>query len=140
MFGLYNWIKLFLALSSFPKWWIISLICFLVQVPALAPNRLALVVDGENCLDRLYGGFYSGSAYSISNFLWKKTLTKCPPPFFKSLFSNVCADRINNFIRWERICEIKENLFPIYSFLAQKIISNPIWFTRKMSFFKAGAY
>jgi len=29
------------------------------QIPALAPNRLALVVDGENCLDRLYGGYYS---------------------------------------------------------------------------------
>jgi len=29
------------------------------QIPALAPNRLALVVDGEDCLDRLYGGFYS---------------------------------------------------------------------------------
>jgi len=29
------------------------------QAPALAPNRLALVVDGENCLDRLYGGYYS---------------------------------------------------------------------------------
>lgn len=29
------------------------------QIPALAPNRLALVVDGESCLDRLYGGYYS---------------------------------------------------------------------------------
>lgn len=29
------------------------------QIPSLAPNRLALVVDGENCLDRLYGGYYS---------------------------------------------------------------------------------
>ena len=24
-----------------------------------APNRLALVLDGEGCLDRLYGGYYS---------------------------------------------------------------------------------
>ena len=23
------------------------------------PNRLALVLDGESCLDRLYGGYYS---------------------------------------------------------------------------------
>ena len=31
-----------------------------IQIPALAPNRLALVVDGESCLDRLYSGYYSG--------------------------------------------------------------------------------
>jgi hypothetical protein len=29
------------------------------QVGVMPPNRLPLVVDAENCLDRLYGGFYS---------------------------------------------------------------------------------
>lgn len=30
-----------------------------VQSLMAGPNRLALVVDGEHCLDRLYGGYYS---------------------------------------------------------------------------------
>jgi hypothetical protein len=29
-------------------------------VPAMAPSRVALVLDAENCLDRLYGGCYPG--------------------------------------------------------------------------------
>ena len=42
------------------------------QVGGMPPNRLPLVVDAENCLDRLYGGFYSG--YNSFNLLF---IIKC---------------------------------------------------------------
>ena len=38
------------------------------KVGGMPPNRLPLVVDAENCLDRLYGGFYSGY-YLLFNLL-----------------------------------------------------------------------
>ena len=32
-------------------------------------SRVALVVDAENCLDRLYGGYFSGNYEKLRNYI-----------------------------------------------------------------------